>query len=593
MPWTRGRIVALELPERWGGLLDLPERPDPATVERLGAVLAGAVRGQVDADADVDAEADGDVVGTEDQLALRPGGEVRARRLVPAPLRRLAHRGRPRPGGTALVTGGTGALGALVARRLAEAGAGHLLLVSRSGERAAGAEELRRELTELGARVTFAACDVADRDALGRVLAGVPDELPLTTVVHTAGQLDDALLDALTPAQLERALAAKASGARNLDELTRDTELDAFVLFSSVAATWGMPGQGGYAPGNAFLDALAERRRAAGLPATAIAWGPWAGAGMAASTAVADEFERVGLGRLGAEQALAALDRALDADDVCVTVADVDWDRFLSAATTGRLRPLFGELPEAKRARRETAGGGAEPARAGLVSRLAGLDAAEREQEVSGLVRGLVAGVLGFASPERVRDGRPFSELGLTSLTGVTLRNQLAAATGLLLPATLVFDHPTPKAVTRFLLSLLTGEGEEGGEGAEGGAGGRSGAGGENGTRGGTGDARGGVVAGSSRASTDADPIVIVGMACRYPGDVTGPEDLWELVATGGDAIGAMPSDRGWDVDRLFHLEPGRPGTTYTRHGGFLYGAAEFDAEFFGISPREALAMDP
>ncbi|MFB8101203.1 beta-ketoacyl reductase, partial [[Kitasatospora] papulosa] len=298
-------------------------------------------------------------MGTEDQLALRPGGEVRARRLVPAPLRRLAHRGRPRPGGTALVTGGTGALGALVARRLAEAGAGHLLLVSRSGERAAGAEELRRELTELGARVTFAACDVADRDALGRVLAGVPDELPLTTVVHTAGQLDDALLDALTPAQLERALAAKASGARNLDELTRDTELDAFVLFSSVAATWGMPGQGGYAPGNAFLDALAERRRAAGLPATAIAWGPWAGAGMAASTAVADEFERVGLGRLGAEQALAALDRALDADDVCVTVADVDWDRFLSAATTGRLRPLFGELPEAKRARRETAGGGA------------------------------------------------------------------------------------------------------------------------------------------------------------------------------------------------------------------------------------------
>ncbi|MFJ6347870.1 SDR family NAD(P)-dependent oxidoreductase [Streptomyces sp. NPDC092046] len=563
--WGLGRIVALEHPERWGGLLDLPERPDGASADRLGAVLAGAV-------------------AAEDQLALRPGGDLLARRLERAPVRtpasprtltgsRTAGRLRRPAGGTALVTGGTGALGAQVARRLAEAGAEHLLLVSRSGERAQGAEELRAELTGLGARVTFAACDVADRDALADVLADLPDALPLTTVVHAAGQLDDALLAALTPAQLERALGAKASGARNLDELTRDARLDAFVLFSSVAATWGLPGQGGYAPGNAFLDALAERRRAAGLPATSIAWGAWEGAGMAAETAVADEFERVGLGRLRTQEALAALDQALTGDDVCVTVARMDWARFLPAATAGGPRPLFAELPEARYATGDTARGGAEPAREGLAVRLAGLDAAEREREVSGVVRGIVATVLGFASPERIRDGRPFSELGLTSLTGLDLRNRLGAATGLVLPATLVFDHPTPKAVTRLVLSLLTGEGDGGGAGTGGGA----------------------VVPvpSAARASSVDDPVVIVGMACRYPGDVTGPEDLWELVASGGDAIGAMPRDRGWDVDRLFHPEPGRPGTTYTRSGGFLYGAAEFDAEFFGISPREALAMDP
>ncbi|MEV0446842.1 SDR family NAD(P)-dependent oxidoreductase [Streptomyces sp. NPDC050600] len=576
--WGLGRIVALEHPERWGGLLDLPERPDGASADRLGAVLAGAA-------------------GAEDQLALRLGGDLLARRLERAPLRTPAslrtpapvraespvgtpgHRRRRRPRGTALVTGGTGALGAQVARRLAEAGAEHLLLISRSGEQAPGAQQLRAELTGFGARVTFAACDVSDRDALADVLAGIPDALPLTTVVHAAGQLDDALLTALTPAQLERALGAKASGARNLDELTRDTPLDAFVLFSSVAATWGLPGQGGYAPGNAFLDALAERRRAAGLPATSIAWGAWDGAGMAADTAVADEFARIGLGRLGTQEALAALDLALTGDDVCVTVARVDWARFLPAATAGRPRPLFAELPEARYATDDTAGGGAAPAREGLAVRLAGLDAAERERAVSGVVRGVVAAVLGFASPERIRDGRPFSELGLTSLTGLDLRNRLGAATGLVLPATLVFDHPTPKAVTRLVLSLLTGEGQGEREGDDG--------------SGGTGGGEVVPALSAPRASSAADPIVIVGMACRYPGDVTGPEDLWELVASGGDAIGEMPRDRGWDLDRLFHPEPGRPGTTYTRSGGFLYGAAEFDAEFFGISPREALAMDP
>ncbi|MFI0165589.1 SDR family NAD(P)-dependent oxidoreductase [Streptomyces sp. NPDC017095] len=537
--WGLGRIAALEHPERWGGLLDLPEHPDDASAERLGRVLAGAA-------------------GDEDQLALRPHG-VLARRLEHAPARAGAHR--PwRTHGTALVTGGTGALGGRVARWLAAAGAEHLLLVSRRGEEAPGAGELRAGLEALGVRVTFAACDAADRDALAAVLAAVPAELPLTTVVHAAGQLDDALLDALTPAQLERALHAKTAAARTLDELTRDRDLAAFVLFSSVAATWGLAGQGGYAPGNAFLDALAERRRAEGLPATSIAWGAWDGGGMADGTAVADAFARLGLGRLSPEEGLAALDRALAGEDVCVTVARVDWDTFLPAATAARPRPLFDTLPEARRT------AAAQPSAAGLARRLTVLGPAERTEEVAAVVRRTVAAVLGFDSSRRIRDRRTFHELGLTSLTAVELRNRLNAATGLRLPATLVFDHPTPQAVTRLVLGLLTGEDDGGRE--------RS-------------------AHPDAPRPAAAEPVAIVGMACRYPGAVTSPEDLWTLVASGGDAIGGMPGDRGWDLDRLFHPEPGRPGTTYTRSGGFLYDAADFDAEFFGISPREALATDP
>ncbi|MFD7456316.1 MULTISPECIES: type I polyketide synthase [unclassified Streptomyces] len=545
--WGLGRIVALEHPERWGGLIDLTEHPDDTAAAHLAAVLGGAAPG-------------------EDQLAVRPHG-VLVRRLERAPATARARR--PwRTRGTALVTGGTGALGARVARWLAAAGAEHLLLVSRRGDRAPGADALRAELDALGARVTFAACDAADLDALRAVIADVPEDLPLTTVVHAAGQLDDALLDALTPAQLDRALRAKTTGARNLDLLTRDNpDLTAFVLFSSVAATWGLPGQGGYAPGNACLDALAEHRRAEGLPATSIAWGAWAGAGMAAGAAVAGEFARIGLEGVDPDDGLAALGRALAGDDVCVTVARVDWDTFVPATTVARPRPLF----EAFAADRQAS---ATPARPGgdLAQRLAGLGPREREQRVGDIVREAVAAVLGFASPERVRDGRVFSELGLTSLTAVELRNRLGAATGLRLPTTLVFDHPTPKDVTRLVLTLLTGE--DGGDG-EGGSDGRT--------------ARPRT---PSPAAAD-EPIAIVGMACRYPGGVTSPEALWDLVASGADAIGGMPLDRGWDVDRLFHPEPGRPGTTYTRSGGFLYDAADFDAEFFGISPREALAMDP
>ncbi|WP_189862051.1 type I polyketide synthase, partial [Streptomyces noursei] len=535
MVWGLGRVVALEHADRWGGLIDLPEVLDERVMDGLVKMMANP--------------------DTEDEVALRPSG-VYVRRLYRAPLGARAVDQRWPAEGTTLVTGGTGALGAHVARWLAANGAEHLLLVSRSGAEAKGAAALQTELTGLGAHVTVAACDVADRDALAGLLAEVPGEYPLRAVVHAAGVLDDGVIDSLAPHQVGRVLPAKVDAAVNLHELTADLDLSAFVLFSSFAATLGMPGQGNYAPGNAFLDALADLRRSRGLVATSVAWGPWAGAGMASDDRVAERFERQGVRSMAPESALAALREALDHDETSVTVADIDWKRFYpSFAASGR-RPLLDGIADVQEA--------ADPgAPVPALSSLTGRTEAEQTQVILDLVCTNVATVLGHSGTKGVEVGRAFRDLGFDSLSGVELRNRLGAATGLRLPTTVVFDHPTPTALADHLRTELLGE-----------------------------PAPTQAPAAAAPQLVD-EPIAIVGMSCRYPGGVASPEDLWRLVADGEDAIGAFPSDRGWDIGSLYDKDPDRLGTAYTRHGGFLYDAAEFDAEFFGISPREALAMDP
>nr|WJJ61189.1 type I PKS [Streptomyces sp.] len=554
--WGLGRVVGLEHADRWGGLVDLPAGLDEDTRTRLAAVLAGLPAGG----------AADPARGTEDQTAVRAAG-VSVRRLT-----RAARGARPRarawePRGTTLVTGGTGALGAHVARRLADRGADHLLLVGRGGPQAPGADALRQELEERGSRVTIAACDVADRDALAALLATVPREHPLTAVVHTAAVLDDDMVAALRPEQIDRVLRPKLVGARHLHELTRTLDLDAFVLFSSVAATFGVPGQGNYAPGNAFMDALAEQRRAEGLVATSVAFGPWAGAGMAGRDGVGGLLARHGLPAMDPEDALTAMERAVADDETCLTVADIDWDRFFLAFTASRVRPLLYDVPEVRRIRAAAATAAEEPGTAGtaLARRLAEAGEEERGRILLDVVRSHIAAVLGHSGAEAVPVERTFKELGFDSLTGVEVRNRLGAATGLHLPATVVYDHPTPAALVRHLRAELAGS---------------------------TGAAPGPDPA-PVPAGADGDPIAVVAMSCRFPGGVRTPEDLWRLVGESTDAVGAFPADRGWDLDGLYHPDPAHPGTTYVREGAFLDDAAGFDADFFGISPREALAMDP
>ncbi|MFF2197599.1 SDR family NAD(P)-dependent oxidoreductase [Streptomyces sp. NPDC058157] len=385
-------------------------------------------------------------------------------RRAPAALRHLSqarHIGKlvltvpaaPEPGGTVLVTGATGALGGLVARHLVTAhGARHLLLTSRRGADADGAAALREELLAAGAEtVTLAACDTSDREALAALLAAVPAERPLTAVVHAAGVLDDGLVTSLTPDRLETVLRPKVDAALHLHELTRDTDLSAFVLFSSVAATLGSAGQGNYAAANAFLDALAQRRAAAGLPATSLAWGPWADGGMASGMDAAgqDRMARSGLVPFRPDEGLALFDAARAGEQaVPVPVrfaapaagaaAGPDAERAVPAVLRGLLRPAT------RRTVREAAPGGGPEA---LRERLARLSGPERDGALLDLVRSQVAAVLGLGGPREVDREREFKVLGFDSLTSVELRNRLNSATGLRLPATLVFDCPTPAAL--------------------------------------------------------------------------------------------------------------------------------------------------
>ncbi|MEU1631214.1 SDR family NAD(P)-dependent oxidoreductase, partial [Streptomyces sp. NPDC020096] len=526
--WGLGRVVALEHPDRWGGLVDLPERVDESTIARLRAVLAAG----------------------EDQVAVRASG-VFGRRLVRA--ESAAVTGGWSSRGTVLVTGGTGALGARVARWLAERGVEHLVLTSRRGDQAPGAGELVEELTALGVRATLAACDVSDRDAVAELLA----RHPVTGIVHAAGELDDGVVESLDPARMDAVLRAKVTAAVNLHELTRDRDLDMFVLFSSTSAVVGTPGLGNYAPGNAFLDALAEHRRANGLVATSVAWGPWADGGMAAGS-VGEVFRRHGVPEMDPDMALAALHQALHDDETALVVADIEWERFFVAFTATRPSPLLADLPETRRLARNSQ---TEKDETGFADRLAGLPEAEQNRLLLDVVRAQAAVVLGHSEPEDVEPRRALKELGFDSVTAVEFRNRLAAATGLRLPVTLVYDYPTPVEVAQHLRTELLGA-----------------------------DAP---VAAPTAAGASDEPLAIVGMACRFPGGVRSPEDLWKVLTEGIDTISGFPADRGWDLEGLYDSDPESSGTSYTREGGFLYDAAEFDAGFFGISPREALAMDP
>ncbi|MGV9700702.1 type I polyketide synthase, partial [Streptomyces sp. NPDC003470] len=554
--WGLVRSAQAEHPERFV-LCDVDGREVPGGV--LDAVLATG----------------------EPQIAVR-SGEL----LAP----RVARAGTPatdgsapawRPEGTVLLTGATGTLGALVARHLVtEHGVRHLLLVSRRGRAATGAAELAAELTDLGASVTIEACDTADRSALAALVRTVPAEHPLTAVVHAAGVLDDGVITSLTPDQIDAVLRPKVDAAVYLHELTRDLDLSAFVLFSSAAGTFGGAGQGNYAAANAFVDALAAHRRAHGLPAVSLGWGFWSErSGMTGHLADEDvrRMRRAGIAALTSDEGLSLFDAAVtpatdpDTANAVLLPIRLDVAALRAQAATGTTPALLRDLVRIP-ARRTVEAPGAAAGTSALWQRLVSLAEADRVDALKTLVCTHVAAVLGHSDDTAVDGERAFKELGFDSLTAVELRNRLNGATGLRLPATLVFDYPSPVVLARHLLAELVSA---------------------NAVEGSAGVVRPEVGSGRTAASVVDEPVAIVAMSCRFPGGVRTPEELWRLLDRGTDAMAGFPDDRGWDIEELYEPGSETPGKIHAREGGFLYDAGDFDPGFFGISPREALAMDP
>ncbi|WP_405813432.1 type I polyketide synthase [Streptomyces sp. NBC_01390] len=419
MVWGLGRTLALERPRGWGGLIDLPVRLDDEATLWLGMALTAPAG--------------------EDQLAVRGDG-LFAPRLTRAEDGVVPGSGDWRPRGTVLVTGGTGALGSRVARWLASNGVRRLVLTSRRGLDAPGALQLVGELSGLGVNVSVEACDMADRDQVLRLLESIPPG-ELTAVVHAAGVGGRfAPLTDLDLAEFAEVVAAKVAGAVHLDAALGDTELDAFVVFSSISAIWGSTGQTAYAAGNAFLDGLAHGRRARGLAATSVAWGPWAETGMGAEDGMRRFLARRGLPPMDPAVATDQLWRAVAAGESTLTVADVDWDRFLPPFTATRASRFFDEI--------------VPPPVAGPSG-----------EEISGVpeltdplhtVRTEAAAVLGHASPDEISPVRRFLDLGFDSLTSVQLRQRLIAATGLPLATPVVFEYPTPAELALHISELAT-----------------------------------------------------------------------------------------------------------------------------------------
>ena len=363
--------------------------------------------------------------------------------------------------GTVLVTGATGMAGSALARHLATRnGARHLLLVSRRGPDAPGAAELVAELTAAGAEVQLVACDAADREALAKVIADVPVLHPLSAVIHAAGTLDDAVVTSLTPERFDTVLRAKVDAAWNLHELTRDLNVSAFVLFSSMAGLVGSSGQANYAAANSFLDALAAHRRAHGLPAISLGWGLWDQASdMTGGLASVDfaRFARDGIMAMSSQEALQLMDTALIVDEPFVLPAHIDLVALRAKFDSGTLPPMFVDLINAPARRQVDDSLAAAKSKSALLQRLEGLPEDEQHTILLDLVRSHIATVLGSSSPEAIDPDRAFQELGFDSLTAVEMRNRLKAATGLALSPTLIFDYPNPAALAGYFHKELLG----------------------------------------------------------------------------------------------------------------------------------------
>ncbi|MBO1413051.1 type I polyketide synthase, partial [Streptomyces sp. FH025] len=547
-------VLGLELGTAWGGTVDLPA--DPSAEDALAALRL--VRSDTE----------------EDAAAVR-AGEALTARLRPAPADWTPELP-VTADGTYLVTGGLGAIGRAVTADLVRRGARHLLLVGRTPQERLGAEATAAldELRAQGADVHYRSADVDSAAQLADALGALTELPPVCGIVHGAGTLPQAALAEAGAEDFAAALRGKYSGAWWLHLAARDWPLDFFVQTSSVSAQWGNEGRGGYAAANGGLDALAAHRASAGLPATSVAFGTWELHGMA------DEDKRRELARMGIvdltpAQGTAALTAAAPNAAAHVLACVLDWERFVAVMSAVRRRPLFDVLVPPTAEPQDDAAEAA-PAR----TRLLALPADARPAAARAEVAALLAAGLGHADPAAVPEKTGFYDLGLDSITAVDLAGALSRAYGLRLDITDVFNHPTVTELAEAVVRRVADSPEPEQAAAP---------------RRRTATARPAADPAEAREQLPAEPaaaepIAIVGLAGRFPGadDV---DQLWELLRTGTDAVGAVPADR-WNADRLRSTDS-EPGTITTDQGGFLRDLDRFDASFFGIPGREAQSLDP
>lgn len=538
-----GKVAALEATIVWGGTLDVAE-VDAEQIEKSLALVSWCKS------------------RNEDLVALRDG-KIYTPRLCPS-----ASEGAPTEltidsDGTYLITGGSGGLGLATAEKLAEKGARHIVLLSRSGlariDEKPKLKELLDRIKGHGAEVTSVQADVADNAAMSAVIADVTQNMPpLKGVVLAAGASDACMIYDLTPQSYWEMVRSKVVGAKIMHNLIKDFKDCFLVAFSSIASVWGSAMGGAYSAANAYLDALGAYRRSLGLHGLVINWGPWGEIGMSTGQQ-ATFLARAGLRNLKPQEAIDYLAAALaDPNLAQSVVTDVDWEKFIELQEIRGEKPFFGILK--KKLGMETGvegdGDGSLPP---IFAHLADADSATRKQEIRAFVTRHLRTILELDESELLRTNQPLHEFGVDSLLAVQLRNTLRKELRRALPSTLVFDYPTIDAITGMINSMLF---------------------------------EGGVAHKTELAqrSNANEPIAVIGIGCRFPGDSEGAEKYWQMLVNGVDAIDDSPER--WDV-KAYKSETGELGKAYTLSAGMLDRIDTFDAAFFGISPREAKAMDP
>ncbi len=557
--WGLSRAIANELPELRCARFDID---DATPAEHLCAqVLAG---------------------GEEDEIALR-GSEQYGSRVEAIDASSQGERPLFSNDSTYLVTGGLGGLGLALARWMVGHGARHLVLVGRSKPTPSATETIA-ELGRQGADVTVVHEDISSRVAVERLLTRIEDgKVPLRGVFHCAGLIDDASLPQMNWERFSRVVAPKANGAMWLHQLTQTLSLDYFVLFSSVSAIVGTPGQSNYAAANAFLDGLANARRGLGLAALSVNWGAWSDAGLAAAPDTIKRLSEKGFLSFNSEEGLEMLSEALRSGAPQVIASRFDFGRLERGL--GRMPQRFADLgPRVKQVPKQA--GELPP----LVRRCAALPADERLVAVLDWVQTAIAEVM--RGPAPTENNLPLMDSGLDSLSVVDLRNRLQEGIGQRLPATLVFDYPTAAAIANFLLTristALTAIADlpaEAGQSVQ-----------EKPTSKPHVENAVGVSAGEQsvrfeKRIDETGDIAIIGMACRFPG-APNLDAYWDFLSQGSDGTREVPADR-FDMTPHYDPTPGKVGKSYTRRGGFLDDVYSFDGNFFGLKPPEAREMDP